>query len=135
MSNEIPWKPAILGVPRFRFGDILQKSTNPQYSCGFKPYCERHFRVAGILEIGGCGYFSFHWGVLFRMNADRHIGKGKSGPLTDTRIRTAKPKAKAYRIPDGKGLFLWVTPVGGKLWRWKYRHDGVECRPFIYQFQ
>ena len=69
------------------------------------------------------------------MNADRHIGKGKSGPLTDTRIRTAKPKAKAYRIPDGKGLFLWVTPVGGKLWRWKYRHDGVECRPFIYQFQ
>ena len=60
------------------------------------------------------------------MNADTHASKSKNGPLTDTRIRTAKAKAKAYRIPDGKGLFLLVTPAGGKLWRWKYRHDGAE---------
>jgi hypothetical protein len=29
-------------------------------------------------------------------------------------------------MTDGRGLFLWVTPAGGKLWRWKYRHGGVQ---------
>jgi integrase len=45
--------------------------------------------------------------------------------LTDTEIRKAKPKAAAYQMTDGRGLFLWVTPTGGKLWRWKYRFDGA----------
>src|SRR5271170_3991934 len=46
--------------------------------------------------------------------------------LTDTEIRRAKSKDKAYRISDGGGLYLSVTPAGGKLWRWKYRHNGEE---------
>lgn len=46
--------------------------------------------------------------------------------LTDAEIRKAKPEAKAYRLPDTKGLFLSVTPTGGKLWRYKYRHDGLQ---------
>jgi integrase len=46
--------------------------------------------------------------------------------LTDTEIRKAKPGEKAYRLPDGKGLFLFVTPTGGRLWRYKYRHDGKQ---------
>ena len=29
-------------------------------------------------------------------------------------------------MPDGGGLHLYVTPTGGKLWRWKYRIDGLE---------
>jgi integrase len=29
-------------------------------------------------------------------------------------------------MSDGGGLFLWVTPAGGKLWRWKYRYEGLE---------
>jgi Arm DNA-binding domain len=45
--------------------------------------------------------------------------------LSDTAIRKAKPKIAAYQLTDGRGLFLWVTPTGGKLWRWKYRFDGV----------
>ena len=45
--------------------------------------------------------------------------------LTVTEINGAKPAAKAYKLPDEKGLHLWVTPSGGKLWRWKYRVDGV----------
>jgi integrase len=28
-------------------------------------------------------------------------------------------------MTDGRGLFLWVTPTGGKLWRWKYRFQHV----------
>jgi integrase len=41
--------------------------------------------------------------------------------LTDTALRKAKPKEKPYRMTDGLGLYLTVTPTGGKLWRWKYR--------------
>ncbi len=47
-------------------------------------------------------------------------------PLTDVKVRTANPRPKAYRIPDAKGLHLFVTPSGGKLWRWKYRFDGAQ---------
>lgn len=46
--------------------------------------------------------------------------------LTDTGIRKAKTKASAYRMSDGGGLYLQVTPAGGKLWRWKYRFEGRE---------
>lgn len=49
-------------------------------------------------------------------------------PLTDTAIRTAKPAAKPVRLFDGGGLYLEVSPSGGKLWRMKYRHDGKEKR-------
>ncbi|MGX5659387.1 tyrosine-type recombinase/integrase [Castellaniella ginsengisoli] len=47
--------------------------------------------------------------------------------LTDTTIRQkARPQAKAFKLADGGGLFLYVTPQGGRLWRWKYRHGGKE---------
>jgi integrase len=44
--------------------------------------------------------------------------------LTDTGIKAATAKEKAYPLSDGGGLYLWVTPAGGKLWRWAYRFDG-----------
>jgi integrase len=47
-------------------------------------------------------------------------------PLTDTAIRNAKPKAKPYKIYAGDGLFLLVSPKGGKWWRFKYRVAGKE---------
>jgi integrase len=46
--------------------------------------------------------------------------------LTDTAIRSAKGQAKPYKMGDSSGLFLLVQPSGGKLWRLKYRIDGVE---------
>jgi integrase len=46
--------------------------------------------------------------------------------LTATEISKAKPKTKPYRMSDGRGLYLLVTPTGGKLWRWKYRYKGIE---------
>ena len=49
-------------------------------------------------------------------------------PLTDTMIRTAKPAEKPRRLFDGGGLYLEVSPAGGKLWRLKYRHGGKEKR-------
>lgn len=47
-------------------------------------------------------------------------------PLTETEIRKAKPTEKAFKMADGRGLYLLVTPTGSKLWRWKYRVDGKE---------
>lgn len=45
-------------------------------------------------------------------------------PLSDTTIRTAKPKNKLYRLTDANGLCLEVTPTGSKLWRYRYRFNG-----------
>lgn len=42
--------------------------------------------------------------------------------LSDTEIRKSKPGPKAYKLSDGGGLYLWITPAGGKLWRWDYRY-------------
>jgi integrase len=46
--------------------------------------------------------------------------------LTDTEIRKAKPQAKPYKLSDGAGLYVWVTPSGGRKWRASYRHDGKQ---------
>lgn len=46
--------------------------------------------------------------------------------LTDTAIRNAKPAEKPYKVTDSQGLYLLVNPRGSKLWRIKYRIDGVE---------
>jgi integrase len=47
-------------------------------------------------------------------------------PLTDVKLRNAKPTAKPYKLSDEKGLFLLVTPTGGRWWRFKYRFAGKE---------
>lgn len=46
--------------------------------------------------------------------------------LTDVAIRQAKSAARPYKMADGAGLYLLVTPAGGKLWRLKYRLAGKE---------
>ncbi len=47
-------------------------------------------------------------------------------PLTDLQVSKAKPQGKQVTLFDGGGLFLLVTPTGGKLWRFKYRYQGKE---------
>jgi integrase len=49
-------------------------------------------------------------------------------PLTDAAIRAFKPKDKPYREFDGGGLYLEISPKGGRLWRLKYRFGGKEKR-------
>ncbi len=46
--------------------------------------------------------------------------------LSDAKARNAKPGTKPYKIADGDGLFLLVTPSGGKYWRLKYFFGGKE---------
>jgi hypothetical protein len=47
-------------------------------------------------------------------------------PLSDMKIQKVKSKDKPITLFDGGGLFLLVTPSGGKLWRFKYRFAGKE---------
>ena len=49
-------------------------------------------------------------------------------PLTDTTVRNAKPSDKPIRLFDAGGLYLEISPAGGKLWRFKYRYEGKEKR-------
>jgi integrase len=49
-------------------------------------------------------------------------------PLTALDVKHAKKDSKPYRMYDERGLYLEVTPSGGKLWRLKYRIGGKEKR-------
>jgi integrase len=54
--------------------------------------------------------------------------------LSDTRVKSLKAGLKpdgtatnkTYRVTDEKGLYIEVTPKGGKRWRFKYRFGGKE---------
>lgn len=47
-------------------------------------------------------------------------------PLSDIAIKSAKPQEKPYKMSDGEGMFLLVSPNGSKLWRLKYRYNQKE---------
>jgi integrase len=47
-------------------------------------------------------------------------------PLSEVKIRNAKPRENEYKLFDGNGLFLLVTPSGGKLWRLRYQFEKKE---------
>ncbi len=49
-------------------------------------------------------------------------------PLTDVKVKKAKPQDKPVSLFDGGGLYLLVTPSGGKLWRFKYRFAGKDSK-------
>lgn len=58
-------------------------------------------------------------------------------PLTVLECRSAKPRAKPYKLSDSGGMYLEIMPNGSKYWRLKYRWAGREKRlaldvfPFI----
>ncbi|MFP1758265.1 tyrosine-type recombinase/integrase [Lonsdalea quercina] len=49
--------------------------------------------------------------------------------LTDSKVRSAKPLAKSYKLTDSQGLYLTVSTSGAKLWYFRYRLGGKENRP------
>lgn len=48
--------------------------------------------------------------------------------LTDSKIRSAKPHDKTFKITDSHGLYLLVSTSGSRLWYFRYRFDGKENR-------
>jgi len=70
------------------------------------------------------GKWGQHWGQL-------DIPEKELPPfmaLTDTAIRQLKRANKTVKMFDDRGLYLEVSPAGGKWWRLKYRLDGKEKR-------
>jgi len=49
-------------------------------------------------------------------------------PLTDAKIKGAKPKDKTYTLIDEDGLYLEVNPKGRKWWRFRYQKEGRRNR-------
>jgi hypothetical protein len=47
-------------------------------------------------------------------------------PLTDTKIRNAKPRDKAYKLYDGSGLYVLMHANGSRYWRLKYNYADKE---------
>ena len=47
-------------------------------------------------------------------------------PLSDVKVRNAKPRMGPYKLADGDGLFLVIMPSGSKYWRLKYFFGGKE---------
>jgi len=43
--------------------------------------------------------------------------------LTDTLVKSAKPKDAPYKLSDGGGMYLLVKPNGGKYWHLAYRFN------------
>jgi integrase len=54
--------------------------------------------------------------------------------LSDLELRKLKTEDKPYRVHDGRGLFIEVTPTGGKLWRWAYRFQGKQKKMGLGQY-
>ena len=46
--------------------------------------------------------------------------------LTAKRIENAKPQQKPYKISDGRGLYVLVTPGASKLFHLRYTFEGRE---------
>lgn len=47
---------------------------------------------------------------------------GQRAGLSVTAIKAAKGRDKPYKLTDGDGLFLLVTPSGGRYWRMNHRY-------------
>ena len=47
-------------------------------------------------------------------------------PLTDTKVKNAKPLDKEYKLTDGFSMFLRITPKGSKYWQMAYRFEGKQ---------
>ncbi len=54
--------------------------------------------------------------------------------LDQALVKSARPRAKAYKMFDERGLFLLVAPTGLKSWRIKYRFDGKERLTVVGRF-
>ena len=95
-STKIVWRPEIRGISENTF-------------------CRR-----SVLATEGCEFV----GVF--LGASEPSGEAIPPMLTDKAIRAARPGAKPYKLSDGGGLYLFVKPNGSRLWRLKYRVDGIE---------
>jgi hypothetical protein len=58
------------------------------------------------------GFLLVHFGR--KTNSSK---KKTNMPLTDAKVRSLKAREAQYKVSDSEGLYLLVSPSGGKLWR------------------
>jgi hypothetical protein len=52
--------------------------------------------------------------------------------LSEARIRSARPDARPYKLRDGGGLYLLITPSDARLWQLRFKvHGRDDALPFI----
>lgn len=49
-------------------------------------------------------------------------------PLSEIALRNLKPDVRTVRVTDERGLYIEISPAGGRWWRFKYRFAGKEKR-------
>nr|WP_170539178.1 DUF4102 domain-containing protein [Ruegeria arenilitoris] len=47
-------------------------------------------------------------------------------PLTEAELAGIEPRTKRFRISDGGGLFIEISPTGSKTWKLAYRFNGKQ---------
>lgn len=62
---------------------------------------------------------------LVRFSSYQQLGETVM-PLTDTKVKNAKPSEKVIKITDGFGLYLLVHPNGSKYWQLGYRFEAKQ---------
>lgn len=102
--------PPILGRPPV-CGWTPRRLEKPSYSYKGSPPESIGFRGQPLTGGGIAGGIDGAWG--YRV-------------LTEVAVKAAKPKGKAYKLFDERGMYLLVSATGARLWRLKYRQDGVE---------
>ena len=68
--------------------------------------------------------------VRVKMTVTLIVTQGSGGGVTvmrlsEMQVRMAKPTARQWRLSDGDGLYLLVTPKGQKWWRFDHRFEGT----------
>lgn len=48
------------------------------------------------------------------------------GKLTDRALRNLKPTGTAYKVADGRGLYVDVGRTGTRTWRYRFRYNGKQ---------
>ena len=48
--------------------------------------------------------------------------------LTPSAVKNSRPQGRAYKLADGRGLYLLVKPTGARWWRLDYRRPGNKRR-------
>ncbi len=56
-----------------------------------------------------------------------------SDKLTTIAVQNVKPRAKPFKLADGKGLYLLVMPDGAKYWRLRYRFEGTNRQSGVFK--
>jgi hypothetical protein len=95
-----------------------------------KRHKERH--VSSKIKPARCADVRWHPGQMLvyllvsLRPAENRYQHNTIMPLTNLKIRSAKPGSRLVKLSDGGGLQLWITSDGAKRWRLAYRFDGKQ---------